>query len=212
MRYERKYKVEQVHPRVVEQIIRLHPAGFRPLFPPRRVHNLYFDTPDFAAFQDNVTGTPQRLKYRLRWYGAHFGQVANPVLEIKVKDNLLGWKKHLPLEKGQYAYGDFPALVAHCRQLTGKGLDLQPVLLNTYQRSYWTAPALPFRVTIDSELRFGQYAAGAPPRLTLRDESVVLEVKYDATADSDTAFVLQHLPFRLSKNSKYVTGINLVYG
>ncbi len=212
MRYERKYKVEQVHPRVVEQVIRLHPAGFRLLFPPRRVNNLYFDTPDFAAFQDNVTGAPKRLKYRLRWYGEHFGEITDPVLEVKVKDNLLGWKKHLPLEKGRYAYRDFPDLVARCRQLAGKGPDMQPVLLNTYQRSYWSAPALPFRLTIDSVLRFGRYTAGAVPRLTLRDEAVVLEVKYDAPADSDTEFVLQHLPFRLSKNSKYVTGINLAYG
>ena len=166
MRYERKYRIEHAHPQVVQVVIRQHPAGFRPLFPPRQINNLYFDTPDFAAFQDNVTGTPQRLKYRLRWY----------------------------------------------REILGKGLDLQPVLFNTYQRSYWGAPALPFRLTMDTGLRFGPYQAHREPALPFTDSATVIEVKYDQQEDERTAFILQHLPFRLSKNSKFVTGINLCYG
>lgn len=212
MRYERKYRVEWTHPQVVHAVIRQHPAGFRTLFPSRQINNLYFDTPDFAAFQDNVTGAPKRLKYRLRWYAKDFNEIINPVLEVKVKDNLVGFKQYHPLAKGTYTYSDWSNLVQTCRQLLGKGLDLQPVLFNTYQRSYWAAPALPFRLTMDTGMQFGSYQTHRRPFLPFTDTAVVIEVKYDQEADLDTAFVLQHLPFRLSKNSKFVTGINLCYG
>ena len=124
MRYERKYRIEATHPQVVSMVIRQHPAGFRPLFPPRQINNLYFDTPDFAAFQDNVTGTPQRLKYRLRWYGDDFSSIRNPVLEVKIKDNLVGWKQHYPLPEGGYGASDWEKLVRLCRETLQKGLDL----------------------------------------------------------------------------------------
>lgn len=212
MRYERKYRITHMHPQVVYAVVRQHPAGFRPLYPPRQINNLYFDTPDFAAFQDNVSGTPQRLKYRMRWYGDDFSSIFNPVLEVKVKDNLVGWKKHYPLPEGQYTAGDWQKLVGFCRKALQKGLDLQPVLFNKYWRSYWDAPALPFRLTVDTGLHFGTYRPNREPDLSFSDDAVVIEVKYDQQQDQDTAFILQHLPFRLSKNSKYVTGINLCYG
>lgn len=212
MRYERKYRVEQAHHQVVQAVIRQHPAGFRPLFPPRQINNLYFDTPDFVAFQDNVTGAPKRIKHRLRWYGDHFHEILNPVLEVKLKHNLVGWKNYHPLPEGSYPASDFPILVEHCRRLLGKGLELQPVLFNTYRRSYWAAPALPFRLTIDTGLYFGPYQAHRAPVLPFEDAATVIEVKYDQQDDEATAFILQHLPFRLSKNSKYVTGINFCYG
>lgn len=212
MRYERKYRIEATHPQVVSMVIRQHPAGFRPLFPPRQINNLYFDTPDFAAFQDNVTGTPQRLKYRLRWYGGDFSAIRNPVLEVKIKDNLVGWKKHYPLPEGRYGASDWEKLVRLCREILKKGLDLQPVLFNTYQRSYWGAPTFPFRLTMDTGMHFGPYQPHREPALPFADPAIVVEVKYDQQEDEHTAFILQHLPFRLSKNSKFVTGINLCYG
>lgn len=212
MRYERKYRIESLHPQVVQAVIRQHPAGFRTLFPPRQINNLYFDTPDFSAFQDNVTGAPNRLKYRLRWYGDNFHHIINPVLEVKIKENTVGWKHYHPLPNDVYRASDWPNLVGLCRKELGKGLDLQPVLFNTYRRAYWGAPALPFRLTMDTDLRFGPYQAHRQPVLPFTDAAVVIEVKYDQQADQDTAFVLQHLPFRLSKNSKYVTGINFCYG
>ncbi|NBC07787.1 MAG: VTC domain-containing protein [Bacteroidetes bacterium] len=212
MRYERKYRLEQVALPVVEQVIRQHPAGFRPLYPPRWINNLYFDTPDFQFFKDNVVGAPQRLKYRLRWYGRPFAALSNPVLEVKIKDNMVGRKAYHRLPQRNYQATDLPQLVAACRGLAGTGKTLQPLLFNSYYRSYWGAPALPFRLTIDSQLQFGAYRPLPRPVLPYRDESVVVEVKYDAAEDEQSAFVLQHLPFRLSKNSKYVTGINFVYG
>ena len=41
-------------------------------FPDRIVNNVYFDTPDLAAFEANLWGAPERRKCRLRWYGETF--------------------------------------------------------------------------------------------------------------------------------------------
>lgn len=211
-RYERKFKVEQVSPSVVEAVVRQHPAGFRALHPPRYVNNLYFDTPDFTAFRDNVDGAPQRLKYRLRWYGADFGILQDPVLEAKIKDNQVGYKRHFTLPAGRYTLQELPGLVGQCRALAQKGLDLQPVLFNRYRRSYWAPPAYPFRLTIDTGLHFGPFAPFASRPLPYVEEAVVVEVKYEAADEHLAGFVLQHLPFRATKSSKFVTGMNYVYG
>ncbi len=211
MRYERKYRVEDISLPVVEQVIRQHPASFRPLHPPRWINNLYFDTPAFSAFEDNVVGAPQRLKYRLRWYGRPFHCIRKPVLELKIKDNAVGCKKSTPFP-GEFTAADFPELIGRVREASHKGLELQPVLFNTYHRSYWGAPTLPFRITIDSQLRFGAYRPTDDPRLLYEDRAIIVEVKYDEQEDERAAFVLQHLPFRLSKSSKYVTGMNFAYG
>lgn len=212
MRYERKYQVASLALPAVEQVIRLHPQGFRSLYPPRWINNLYFDSPALDAFEDNVAGAPQRVKHRLRWYGRPFGQLKDPVLETKIKDNMLGWKRSQPLPSGLYEATDFLELAAACRELLGKGRELQPVLFNSYYRSYWGALACPFRITIDSQLQFGPYRDWAAPRLSYQDDAIIVEVKYDAKQEAKSDAILQHLPFRLSKSSKYVTGINLAYG
>lgn len=212
MRYERKYRLENIALPVVEQVVRQHPAGFRPLHPPRWINNLYFDTPDFQFFKDNVVGAPQRLKYRLRWYGRPFNLLPKPVLEVKIKDNMVGRKASYQLPGHFYRSTDLPDLVEICRRAARLGRELQPLLFNSYYRSYWGAPALPFRLTIDSQLQFGAYRPLPDPVLPYRDDAVIVEVKYDAYQDEHSAFVLQHLPFRLSKSSKYVSGVNFVFG
>ena len=72
MRYERKYKIENISYSLVEQSIRLHPAGFQKLFPDRQVNNIYFDTMGLEFFKQSHEGSSPRVKIRLRWYGNFF--------------------------------------------------------------------------------------------------------------------------------------------
>ena len=48
-RLEIKFVAETSRYHELEQWIRLHPAGFRKSYPPRRVNNIYFDTQDLDA-------------------------------------------------------------------------------------------------------------------------------------------------------------------
>lgn len=42
------------------------------------------------AYQDNLIGISDRMKVRIRWYGALLGLIEEPVLELKIKRGFLG--------------------------------------------------------------------------------------------------------------------------
>ena len=93
------------------------------------------------------------------------------------------------------------------------GAMLEPVLLNSYKRMYFASSDRHFRLTVDYDLRYTpllnntflyqhHYSEGSV---------AVLEVKYDAAFDDLSDRITQYLPYRRTKNSKYVTGIDLCY-
>lgn len=210
MRYERKYRIEGLSPPWVNQALRSHPASFRPLFPDRQVNNIYFDTPTLDEFYQNVAGNPQRRKHRLRWYGTVSEKLLSPVFEIKIKDGELGSKESQALPTTPWSelrtlFRQVPAL---------KYLPLRPVLINSYQRSYWGSADGRFRITIDSKLNFAPFSWSHAPVKTqfFDDMACVLELKYEQEDDQAAQAIFAHLPFRLTKNSKYVMGVNVVMG
>ena len=69
MRYERKYKIENVALDVIIQALKMHPAGLSKIYPDRQINNIYFDTPGLTTYKENVMGIANRDKYRVRWYG-----------------------------------------------------------------------------------------------------------------------------------------------
>ena len=103
MRYERKYKIDHLSKYAVEQAVKLHPAGFRKIFPNRQVNNIYFDTADYQTGLQNIEGVNQRKKYRLRWYGQDLQQIDKPRFETKIKHNELGTKQIIQFESTQLA-------------------------------------------------------------------------------------------------------------
>ena len=212
MRYERKYKLENLQASTFEQAVRLHPAGFRSIYSPRWVNNLYFDTPDFSAFHDNAAGVSHRMKHRLRWYGRPFEVLENPLLETKIKENLLGRKDIFPLPEGKYRVEKMDALLEQVREHLGYGHELLPVLFNSYYRSYWATPDERFRITIDHQLQFGAYSNTSARLLPYQLPDVIMELKYEKEDESRSDFILQHFPFRQTKSSKYVMGVEVCYG
>lgn len=185
--------------------------GFRPLYPDRQVNNIYFDTPTLEEYYQNVAGVPQRRKHRLRWYGTQHQQLPQPVFEIKIKDGELGYKQ----SQASLCNVAWPDLRVHFQSIPAiQVLPLRPVLVNSYERSYWGSGNGKFRITIDRTLAFAPFAWQHPPSHLHRmeDTAIIMELKYAAEDDEQAQEVFQHLPFRLTKNSKYVTGIGLVMG
>ena len=80
LRYERKFLVERLDASWVRALVRRHPSMFCETYPPRYVNNLYLDTLGMRHYVDNLNGTPERRKVRIRWYGDLFGDVEAPVL------------------------------------------------------------------------------------------------------------------------------------
>ena len=80
----------------VVQWLRLHHAAFDKPFPDRRVHNVYFDSYDYDAYGENLSGISKRVKVRYRWYGeGRYPDVG--MLEVKCKRNKYGWKHRFPV-------------------------------------------------------------------------------------------------------------------
>jgi hypothetical protein len=153
---------------------------------------------------------PQRRKHRLRWYGERMDQLHKPVFEIKIKDAEMGDK-----EKQKLATVDWPGLRDAFQQVPVlKYKVLRPVLVNYYHRSYLATPDRRFRLTIDHQLHFAPFYWYRHPQPFhfLPDDAVVMELKYDLEDDEAARRIFYHLPFRQTKNSKYVTGINLIMG
>lgn len=212
MRYERKYRIEVLSPDLVSQGLKLHPIGFRQLYPERQVNNIYFDSIGFTTYKENVAGLEQRQKFRVRWYGNDVLNIENAVLEIKLRQNNLGDKISIPITA--FSFLNISELIAQVNHLCPKTSGvLRPTLFNSYQRKYWVSPDNLFRITVDTQLK---YAPMIPEpfigRQLLHERFVsILELKYDELHDSKADRITQYLPYRLSKNSKYVNGINLCY-
>jgi hypothetical protein len=216
-RYERKFEVATVGPAGVRRILLQHPSMFRAAYPPRWVNNVYLDTPYLEAYDDNVEGNPDRAKARIRWYGDFFREVSDGILEIKVKRGTVGAKERhdMPVfTAGPGLSGRFLArLIRGITTLPGwargvaEGLD-RPTA-NRYRREYYLSSDGRFRATIDHDLTFfevGRIEGGIRERHRSRSVALI-EVKYGREADADADRVCSWLPFRVTRHSKYVRGV-----
>lgn len=209
MRYERKYKIDNISQDVVKQAVAVHPASFRKIYPDRQINNIYFDTPNLKAFNENVNGVSERKKYRVRWYGKRPTEISQPNLEIKIRQNQVGSKIIKPVN--EFSLTDLRFISKEVNHIIEDPIYLQPVLMNSYYRSYYGTSDGKYRVTVDWRMRyFSLLAARHFTRYTVEDfNTVVVEIKYDKNTDIVTDRITQHFPFRQTKSSKYVNGILL---
>ena len=219
-RYERKFLVEGLEERQILNLIHLHPAMFYQPYPPRWVNNIYFDTPDFSNYLDNVDGAVNRQKIRLRWYHGLFDESGKAALEIKIKNGLVGKKVQYPLGIFQLnrniSHHALQSFFNACNlesRVSTLIRDQVPVLLNRYWRHYFETVDRKFRVTVDLEMVFYQLRI---VHNTLRHHHherrfKIVELKYQKKNDVCAGKIASHFPFSVYKNSKYTLGLDSVY-
>lgn len=214
-RYERKFRPETLSVQQVHNVILSSSAFFRRIYQPRYVNNLYLDTPELDNFHDNVRGSSERTKYRIRWYGEIKGKITGGIFEIKIKSAYRGTKKSffLPdftLDK------DFTTKECHkllkSAALPVEILDeiagLEMKLLTRYNRYYFRDISGHFRLTTDSDISYYRIHDNFNRFVDFyTDKDVVVEIKYDEEYNEIAAEVINAIPFRMTKNSKYVDGI-----
>lgn len=208
MRFERKYRIENLSLAELKQILRLHPVSFRTLHPDRQINNIYFDSPDLLTYHQNLSGVGYRKKYRVRWYGEDLRKVQDPRLEIKIKKNELGEKQSFKLSP--FSLENLAPLTAAVNRSNPDGMLLKPVLLNSYKRAYLISSDGRFRATIDHDMQY--HSLINQPHFTRffhGDPAIVLEIKYEADTDMLLSKITQRLPFRQGKHSKYVVGVEM---
>jgi len=216
-RYETKFSVSHFNRNEIENIIKSHPSLFHEIYFKRCVNNIYFDNSDLSSFIDNIEGERDRKKVRIRWYGDLFGLCNNPILEIKYKTGLLGWKERhnlndFNLDKEKYFnYKEIFDYLLKSRKFDILKLDLQfltPSLLNCYERTYYLSFDKKYRITLDNKMEF--YSIN-PVRDYFKtfadDEKTVIELKYNQQYADGAKAITKNLPFRVTKNSKYVLGV-----
>jgi SPX domain protein involved in polyphosphate accumulation len=220
LRYERKYLITDHSHKEVEQLIKVNKACFSQVFHERNINNIYFDTLGMNHYYDNVEGSSDRIKVRIRWYGTLFGTVAQPVLEYKIKKGLLGKKQSYSLhpflfdssfDKAQLVKASNDDAVP--RQIREELLSLKPMLLNSYTRKYFLSADKKFRITIDHHIRyFGIRQMGNTfSNINADHRTTVLELKYDSSHEIEAKEVSTGFPFAITKSSKYLQGLERIF-
>ncbi len=220
-RYESKFAITLASLAEVEHHVRHHPAIFAPEYAPRTVNNIYFDTPDRRNYHQNVEGHSHRSKLRARWYGRLFGPVPQAVLEQKCKRGHVGTKisaRLVPFDFGpQISAADVGGWLEASSLSNHLGHEIrhaQPTLVNQYRRQYFRSADRKVRLTIDSDLKFMRFQPHSNSFLTRAEfpALVVLELKYADAASAEAAAIANQLPYRMTRMSKYVFGLQAVGG
>ena len=147
------------------------------------------------------------------------GEIENPVLEIKIKKALLGKKKKYALHPFRMEPGLDSRLLAtlfnqsHLPDDIAFELKMQePCLVNRYRRKYYQRADGRYRITVDDKLQFcaiGLHHNYFMNRVYDRGR-VILELKYEEKYDNNSQWITNHFPFRMTRMSKYVRGIDLL--
>jgi hypothetical protein len=215
-RRERKYPLSSGELRQFRWWHRSQGRAFTRAFPTRTVNNIYFEPPDWASYGDNVSGVSKRTKCRLRWYG-HAETAEEVTFEVKLRRNAVGQKRQERISMAALRLPSLPLtqLYARLRPLLPAELRLQldqshrAVLYNRFCREYYETPD-GLRMTVDTDMA---YAPLAGPTLgTLRPirsgAAAVVEFKYPRERQAETIQALRRFPFRATRFSKYVVGID----
>ncbi len=218
-RYERKFKPSALSYQQIRNIVLSSEAFFRCIFNPRFVNNIYFDTPELDSFFDNIGGDSDRKKYRIRWYGEKTGTVCGAVFEIKIKSGYRGTKMSFLLpdfEITENISTQFFRNIFRHSEITPEVFDeiagLEIKLMNRYHREYFRDLSGNFRLTIDSKIEYFKLGE-VYNRLndSFVDPEIVVEIKYNELYNDSASSVINTLPFRMTRNSKYVDGISKFY-
>ena len=215
-RYERKFVLEGASTATLLQRIASHPLLFIRPYPPRRVNNVYLDTPLLRDFFNNVDGNASRRNTRIRWYGDLFGPVGRARLEFKIKRGLVGTKQSFPLKpfiatramssdivRDILRQSDLPA------EILSETTSLESSLINQYYRYYFASADGRFRLTLDEDVTFFPIATRAHSLLgqVQEGEKHILELKYAPEHEPQAHQVPDALGLRIARNSKYAVGI-----
>ena len=219
-RFERKFYNENLSDWAIEKTIKLNFALFSEIFYERYINNIYFDTENLDLFKANYDGHSQRYKIRLRWYGEMFGRIENPMLEIKIRNGLLNRKETYPIKPFIFDRGFNKESLISTIFTSEVPIHIKkkievcvPVLVNRYSRKYYLSFDKNFRVTLDKEMKFYKlhfFENNFVNYISNKMDSV-LELKYSQGNDLLADKITNQFPFRMTKSSKYMIGMNNIY-
>jgi SPX domain protein involved in polyphosphate accumulation len=193
-------------------------AGFYREYPDRQVNNIYFDSYNYDAYGENLSGTTSRKKIRYRWYGLSLTPTVG-AMELKYKRNYFNWKRVHKINEIIFCENaswhsirrelmlQLPRELCHHLQQSPV-----PVLVNRYQRSYFRSRENGTRITLDTGLSFykqGRVSPNFTRKISLLS-NIILEVKFPIHLKNQVLELMSGFPFPLSRCSKYCVGVRAI--
>ena len=185
-------------------------------FPKRYINSIYFDNLNNQIARDNLSGISKRCKLRIRYYGND--KNTKCFLEIKKKLNKFGFKKIINLNDkfNQIDLNKFFSLNNnyykeiiddnYARNYIFNDL-VNPQILVNYSRDYFIINDI--RITHDRNIQFKPYGIDklATQKL-VKDYLNVLEIKFDYKNIDSVNKILDHIPIKPKRFSKYLRGLS----
>ena len=214
-RFERKFVINQNFKDIIIDIILSNPYRFRESYEKRQINNIYLDDINFNSARDNIDGNSIRRKFRLRWYGQKYGLI-KPIIEKKYKNGTVGNKSFFEIKNFIFSnksnkFDIKSQIERNCKDILF--LDsmkfLNPELLNSYSRRYFTSYDKNIRITLDTGIE--NYRINSISHFKIPDyknkNPMIMEMKYDNNLNVDVSTICQYFPFRQERFSKYIYGL-----
>ena len=210
---------------LIKSWIKFHKYNFFKEYEDRNINNIYFDSLDYKAFDDNLIGLPSRLKVRYRWYGNLFSENKKNEgsLEFKFKKNIYGYKKIFKINDLTLNLSSTwreiknkiqKSLTQEYKIIFDK--NSEKILINRYKREYFISKNKKLRVTLDRNIQiFDQRFASLKPNYKFKNftqDYLVIEFKFNK---EDKIFLNDldiNIPIKASRNSKYINGVRSILG
>jgi len=184
------------------------------------VRSLYFDTPDYQAYYEKISGDCDRVKFRIRTYAETIE--SNPAIrvELKVRKGVLMEKYSCFVTTSQYqefmnkwhwTSENNPVLDEFGRNLHLK--HLQPKILVEYYREGFQSRSMEdLRITFDHKVRSAFSNSLFPKKVFFRlhhPNIIILEIKHFEKQPSWLRNIVQQHGLKIEANSKYAQGIEV---
>lgn len=216
MRLEIKYPCSITEKKKLEGFF-MNIKNFKTHHPARIINSIYFDDLNFSLARDNINGISKRFKCRIRYYGENIESHCN--LEIKKKDNKIGFKKIINTNKSIEKLN----LTNPFSQFNSWSTDLYedpfcsaflisrilfPKIKVSYKREYYIFDKN-IRVTLDSDIKYSMIDNSVGPfNKNRNDELSIIEVKFNVQNISEAQELIKLIPLKPKRFSKYIRGLS----
>ncbi len=173
---------------------------FQEIYKQRKINSVYFDTHDLKFISDNLSGSSLRKKFRLRWYN---NDQTNIFAEVKIKKNIANTKirKKIPHDEISKINNDLYKSKILLKYFSQE--KLFPKIEISYLRNYFYYKGI--IITVDKELTFTSILNKQNQK---KINYNIIELKFPYNDLKKFNQINLKLPFRVSRNSKYVLGMS----
>jgi hypothetical protein len=182
------------------------------------VGSLYFDTSDYRAYMEKITGERNRLKLRIRSYTPVYGEAEFVSVELKTRSGrlIIKYGTHAPIsaydhymETGSWGPTDDPVLIEFER--IARVQCQRPKVVVEYEREAFTSlrPSQ-LRISFDHAIRYARATSLFPKIPIYRKQPgypIILEIKTPDEGPDWLQKLVRDLALKAVPHSKYANAV-----